>query len=245
MHFPELDVKESLNTYEAIKSDYFSIEKILIQTTYERAKQKLIQLKKEFDEKNVGHCLLSGSPAVLQISFLQPCMTSERLLISVDSLTGHFLVHIPQFEECSIVDEIQNLINKNLAKVIPLFRQLRVWLTRERCKKTVESLPVHVMESLPFPTSYSHSFLNIKSPKLYYRFSKHHNNSLVTIFDENESQNDIKIDYFLLYVSQISTTNIDSNNQFDVELPKPYLQIIKALKLDISNILRHSFLFGR
>lgn len=214
---------------------------MLIHTTYERAKLKLIQLKKEFEEKSVGECLLSGSPAVLQVSFLQPCMTSERLLISVDTLTGHFLVHIPQFEECSLVDEIQAVINRNSAKVVPLFRQLRIWLTRERCKKTVESLPVHVMGSLPFATSYNHSFLSIKSPKLYYQFNKHHQNYLVTVFDENETKNDITIDYYLIYVSQTSVPNVEPTQQFEAEFAKPYLQITKVLKLDISNILHQPY----
>jgi mediator of RNA polymerase II transcription subunit 14 len=240
-HYPELGTKEALQTYQAIKSDYLSIEKVLIHTTYERAKQKLIQLKKEFEEKDVGECLLSGSPAVLQVSFLQPCMTSERLLISVDTLTGHFLVHIPQFDECSFVDEIQAVINRNFTKAVPLFLQLRIWLTRERCKKTVESLPVFVMESLPFPTSYSHPFLSIKSPKLYYQFSKHHQNYLVTVFSESDSQTDITIDYYLIYVSQTSIGSADSSQQFEVELPKPYLQITKVLKLDVSNILHHPY----
>ncbi|CAG2112067.1 unnamed protein product, partial [Medioppia subpectinata] len=241
IHFPELETKDTVQTCDAIKSDYFSIEKILIQTTYERAKQKLIQLKKEFDDKSVGLSVLSGSPSVLQVSFLQPCMTSERLLISVDTLTGSFLTHIPQFEECPIVDDIQNVINKNTAKVIALLRQLRIWLTCQRCRKTVESLPVHVVESLPFPTAYSHPFLAIKSQKLYYRFGKHYNNCLVTVFGENEVQSEIEIDYYLLYVSQTSSTSVESSVQFDVDLPKPYLQITKALKLDISNILRQSF----
>ena len=242
IHFPELGHKDSSHSFQAIKSEYFSVEKILIQTTYERAKQKLIQLKKELDEKNVGQSILSGSPSVLQISFIQPCMTSERLLVSVDTLTGHFLVHIPQFDDCPIVDEIQAVINKNTAKMIQLFHQLRVWLTRERCKKTVESLPVHVMESLPFSNTYLHPFMSLKSPKLYYRFSKHHNNCLVTVFDEDDLRHELKIDYYLLYISHTSTSNEESSTQFELELPKPYLQITKALKLDISNISHHSFL---
>ena len=74
-----------------------SIEKILIHTTHERAKQSLSNLQRELRDKRVGECQLSGSPAVLQVSVLQPCMSSERLLISVDALTGLFLAHIPQF----------------------------------------------------------------------------------------------------------------------------------------------------
>lgn len=242
IHFPELGLNASSESCLAIKSDNFSIEKILIQTTYERAKLKLIQLKKELDEKNVGQSILCGSPSVLHVSFIQPCMTSERLLVSVDTLTGQFLVHIPQFDDCQIVDEIQSVINKNSAKIIPLFHQLRIWLTRERCKKTVESLPVHVMESLPFSNTYSHPFVTLKSPKLYYRFSKHHNNCLVTVFDEDELRHQLKIDYYLLYISHTSTASDDSSSQFEPDLPRPYLQINRALKLDISNISRHSFL---
>lgn len=40
---------------------------------------------------------IAGSPAVLHIPILQPCMISEELLITVDTHSGHFLAHVPQF----------------------------------------------------------------------------------------------------------------------------------------------------
>lgn len=105
---------------------------MLIHTTHERAKQKLNLLKREFYDKGIGECHLSGSPAVLHVSFLQPCMISERLLISVDVLTGYFLAHIPQFENCSLVEDIENVINKDYSKITEYFTNLRYEIVKNK-----------------------------------------------------------------------------------------------------------------
>lgn len=112
-HLPELQAKAADSANQAIKvrrfinyclitlmllqSDHLSVEKLLIHTTHERAKQMLQQIKQKLQHAQLGECVLSGSPVILQLSFLQPCMPSEKLLITVDTLTGQFLVHMPQF----------------------------------------------------------------------------------------------------------------------------------------------------
>lgn len=42
---------------------------------------------------------LHGSPAVLSIPILQPCLRSEQLLITIDTHTGIFQAHVPQYED--------------------------------------------------------------------------------------------------------------------------------------------------
>lgn len=96
-HHPELGQQETLAANDAIKSDHLSIEKLLIHTVHERAKQSLTKLRAQLDELNAGETALSGCPTILSVSFIKPCMQSERLLVSVDQLTGVFLAHIPQF----------------------------------------------------------------------------------------------------------------------------------------------------
>ena len=42
---------------------------------------------------------LHGSPAVLSVPILQPCLRSEQLLITIDTHTGVFQAHVPQHED--------------------------------------------------------------------------------------------------------------------------------------------------
>ena len=52
-------------------------------------------------ERNPGigsdvDCVVQGSPAVLHLPILSPCLRSEQLLITVDTHTGNLQAHIPQ-----------------------------------------------------------------------------------------------------------------------------------------------------
>lgn len=120
-HSPLLSSAESAEADRAIKCDHLSIEKLLVQTIYIRTKQKLNELKDHI-QKNLSEmecernfrvrgskagrvvigCIfhagsVSGSPAVLQVAILQPCLRAEQLLISIDTHTGIFLAHIPKY----------------------------------------------------------------------------------------------------------------------------------------------------
>ena len=50
---------------------------------------------------------LHGSPAVLSVPILQPCLRSEQLLVSVDTHTGIFLAHVPQYPSNPFSAQIQ------------------------------------------------------------------------------------------------------------------------------------------
>ena len=73
-------------------------------STYLTAKLNKLQkehlkLKQELQPK-LGHqqaeCLVQGSPAVLHLPILFPCLRSEQLLITVNTHTGSLQAHIPQ-----------------------------------------------------------------------------------------------------------------------------------------------------
>nr|XP_027196694.1 mediator of RNA polymerase II transcription subunit 14-like [Dermatophagoides pteronyssinus] len=239
---------------KSIQANILSIEKILLFTTHERSKLKLIDLKKFIEEKNSLSliCELNELPAVLHISFIQPCMPSEQLLISIDMLTGQFLVHIPQYEDCPLIMDFESNLNKNFDRILTMFDKLKVWITRERCKKTVEALPVRIIESLPFPLNYSNDDLqNIHGNKLYFIFTRHQDKCLMINFDNDQNSNiNIWMDYYLLHLNNISIQDQQQQqqqksnqiDQFDQqECPKHFIEILKILPLDSSNILQNYY----
>jgi len=234
-HSPELNSRVFAKSMQA---NILSIEKLLFFTTHERSKIKLNNLKKLFEEKRLSlSCKLFELPAVLHVSFIQPCMSSEQLLISIDMLTGHFLAHVPQYEDCPLIGDIELNLNKNMDKIFPLLLELRIWITRERCKKTVEALPVRFIDSLPFLPNYCHECLSIKGNKIFFQFTKHQDKCIMVVFDNEKGDlANIWFDYYLLVTTNVSVENNKSSETFEQETPKHYMQIIKVLHLDSANI---------
>lgn len=246
-HYPELN---SASFSKSMQANILSIEKLLFFTAHERSKIKLNNLKRIFEEKRYSlQCELFELPAVLHVSFIQPCMPSEQLLISVDMLTGQFLAHIPQHDDCPYISDIETCLNKNVEKIIGIIFDLRIWTTRERCKKTVECLPVCIMESLPFTPKYSHPTLSIVGQKIFFKFTKHHDKILMVVFDNDRvATSNIWMDYYLLYVTNVSISG-DGGNQSEKssstfeqhESPKHYCRILKVLHLDSPCILHNYY----
>lgn len=238
-HSPELS---SRTFAKSMQANILSIEKLLFFTTHERSKIKLINLKKLFEEKtNLSLvCDVVELPAVLHVSFIQPCMSSEQLLISIDMLTGLFLAHIPAYEDCPLINDIENCLNKTVDKIFSLLLNLRIWITRERCKKTVESLPVRVLDVLPFSPNYSHQALNdIHGHKIYFQFTRHQDKILMVAFDNDSTTlSSMWIEYYLLSVNYVSVENrIKSGSVgYEQETPKHYMQLLKLIHLDSPNI---------
>lgn len=236
-HVPELNSKVFANSMQA---NILSIEKILFFTTHERSKIKLNSLAKVLEKEVLSlTCELCELPAVLHVSFIDPCMASEQLLICIDMLTGQFLVHIPQYEECPLISEIETCLNKNLDKLPALIKDLRIWITRERFKKTIEALPVHILDTLPFPPNYTHPIMEIEGHKIYFQFTRHHDKCLMVVFN-NDKNSKIWTEYYLLNLAKVGIEcKIPINNNFNQESPKHYMQILKVLNLDSTNILHN------
>lgn len=98
VHNPPLSVKDSELAEQSIRSDQLSLEKLLIHTIYMRTRSRLLEVKQELQPK-LGQdveCVVQGSPAVLHLPILSPCLRSEQLLITVDTHTGNLQAHIPQ-----------------------------------------------------------------------------------------------------------------------------------------------------
>jgi mediator of RNA polymerase II transcription subunit 14 len=71
-HQPPLPDGETLPESEGLKTS--QLEKILVQTVYLRSKYRLAELVKEVEHLLSLECNLQGSPPVLSIPILSPCL---------------------------------------------------------------------------------------------------------------------------------------------------------------------------
>lgn len=111
LHTPPLSTKDSELAEQSIRSDQLSLEKLLVHTIYMRTRARLQELKQELQPK-IGHdvdCVVQGSPAVLHLPILSPCLRSEQLLITVDTHTGNLQAHIPQVFQVELNHSIKLL----------------------------------------------------------------------------------------------------------------------------------------
>lgn len=219
-----------------------SFEKMFIHATHQRAMWLLQQLQTEL---NLLKCdlkmTLSGCPPTLDISYLEPCASSEKLIVSVDTLTGFFLAHIPQFvDECTLTSKFPTTL-KEVSKIAPWIHDLRVWIFKQRCKRTVEFLPVNIHESLPFAPGYTHSIVTSKMPRLFFNFKLHNEYYLMVSFSITKADEAslINLDYDLLSVKHVSFDSHNSSTTTttnESDLPKVYVKLSSLSKLDIASL---------
>lgn len=101
-----------------------------VHTIYLRTKRRLAELKEELEAALGGvECSLQGSPVILSVPVLVPCLRAEHLLITVDTHTGMLQCHVPQYDP-PLLPELQTALNTDRAKVPGLLTELRYsrWL---------------------------------------------------------------------------------------------------------------------
>ena len=239
-HLPELGDKAEL-AKQAIKSDVLSIEKLLICTTHERARKILLQFVEKFEGTKYGKSFnyeICGLPPVLQISYLRPCMDSEKLTLSVDVLTGLIMVHIAQFDNCPYVDEIQASIKKDLVNFERLISDLRIWVTKERFKKSAEYFFSTIQEQLPFSSKEQHPVIRNGHQKLYFQFLRNPDHYFVVVFTDQTEGDNVLPDYYLM---NVEPAHIEYENRFKVdldEIQRSFVTVKSLIKLNKSCILK-------
>ncbi len=117
-HVPPLQpAQEAAQAERAVRcSDRISMERLLVHTIHVRTRHRLGELKQEVQRRlSLGdvEATLHGSPALLSVPILQPCLRSEQLLVSVDTHTGRLLAHVPQYEGNPVTPEIQQTLNED------------------------------------------------------------------------------------------------------------------------------------
>lgn len=230
-HVPDLGEEAAASADESVRSDHLSFERLFIHTTHERAKQMLTKLRQELIDMKVGETHLSGCPSILEVCLLDPCMTSEKLLISTDTLTGAFLAHVPQFEDCPLIPRFVKVVI-DAKRLRDWFDELRVWIMKQRCRKTVEFLSVQVCDTLPLVKDQKANE-NDSTPSLFIHFCKHQETYLKLVFT---GTSDIRLSYSLLTAERVSFDGNSCVTPFETELPKSFLRIKSVVDLDTATI---------
>lgn len=101
------------------------MERLLVHTIYIRTRSRLNDIKQEMQALLKGiECSLQGSPAILSVAILQPCLRAEQLLITVDTHTGMLQCHVPQYDPV-LITELNNSLNGDHSKLSALITELR------------------------------------------------------------------------------------------------------------------------
>lgn len=252
IHQPELVIDSDYvdqGRDNIFKPGNVSIEQLITDTIQKRAFIKLSQLANELREKKYGKCTISGTPSLLHVCCLDPCAASEDLIISID-LNGSYLAHVPQYEKsCPLADNIQESLNSNRSKLGTYFDQLKIWLTKKRCIRTVDYLSVTVSESLPLCSKANHAKLDDKVPRLFFQFNKYnHFYLMVELYTSDSNPYNVDTHYSLLVTEPAPNITGDGldivETDTSVESVKRDLVVVENnLKLDVSSIIASNYCY--
>nr|CAD7406222.1 unnamed protein product [Timema poppensis] len=150
----------------------------------------------------VGH--LQGSPAILSVPVLQPCLRAEQLLVTVDTHTGMLQCHVPQY-----------------------------WITQRRCEKTLQHLPATPHERLPLLHHPDHPMSKIGRHRMFVRLHRHPNVILIVEFKEKDnSPCEIDCFFYLAVVKHSSIEDDPHDDSIETEIPKMYLKVLTLIEFE-------------
>ncbi|CAH0553803.1 unnamed protein product [Brassicogethes aeneus] len=233
VHIPSLGNKECEITDRAIRSEVLSMERLLVHTIYVRTKSRLTDIKLELQGmlKNV-ECNLQGSPAILSVAILQPCLRAEQVLITVDTHTGMLQCHVPQYDS-PLIPELNNALNGDHSKLIGLITELRYWITQRRCEKTLQHLPATAFEKLPLMHQPDHPINKISRHRIFVQLHRHNNVVLIIEFKEKPNHPcEIDCSFYMCVVRQSSIEDNPNDESIETEIPKVYLKVQTLIEFD-------------
>ncbi|KAE8748234.1 hypothetical protein FOCC_FOCC005073, partial [Frankliniella occidentalis] len=220
---------------KAIHSAELSLERLLAHTIHIRTRACLTELKSEIQSLLPGvECTVSGVPTILYVPLLRPCQRAEQMLITIDTYTGIIQCCVPQYET-SLTEGIEVALNGDRSKLPTLLSELRFWVMKRRCEKSLMHLPVTVKDYLPL--------LSLQESPLASRLGRHHmliqfnhHQTFILIIDLQENKGsslDITCAFYLASVRAVSIQEEEqSSEDTDNEMPKPYLKVLTLIELD-------------
>ncbi|XP_018328535.1 mediator of RNA polymerase II transcription subunit 14 isoform X2 [Agrilus planipennis] len=232
-HVPSLGSKESEIADRAIRCELLSMERLLVHTIYVRTRSRLSDIKQELQGmlKDV-ECNLQGSPAILSVAILQPCLRAEQLLITVDTHTGMLQCQVPQYD-APLIPELQNSLNGDHARLPVLISELRYWITQRRCEKTLQHLPATAHERLPLLHYADHPLTKIGRHRMCVQLHRHPNVILIVELKEKENTScEVGFSFYLAVVKQSSIEDNPNDDTIETEIPKSYLKVQSLIELD-------------
>ncbi|KAF2357663.1 Mediator complex subunit Med14 [Trinorchestia longiramus] len=243
VHTPALPQKECEVAERAIRTEQLSMERLLVHTIYLRTKTRLTHLKQTLDSKlglTTDKCVVSGSPAMLQVPLLVPCLPSEQLIVTVDTHTGILTPHIPQYPNCILIQDIHAALNAVTSsptsspnKLTELISELRYWLMCRRTEKSLQHLAATVHDRLPLMYDPSHPLHTLPKQRVYVTFHRHPNYVLVvSVAERNGSKCEVDLKLYLLLVREASIEDDPNDPSVQTSLPRSYMRAYGLMPLD-------------
>ena len=238
VHSPTLSLAEAQLAETSIRTERLSVESLLVHTIYVRTRARLTGLKLAVQEKlRLGEVEagLHGSPAVLSIPLLHPLLRSEQLLVSVDTHSGLFLAHVPQYPTNPFSPQIQSCLNSDQAQLAGLVTQLRYWITARRVEKTLQQLPASPYEQLPLMYDLkTHPLSKLASRhKMFIKLHKQPRAVLVVAFNEKPgSECEIQFSYYFLLTKECSIEDDPLDETIVKDIPKVYMKALGLVEFD-------------
>ncbi|XP_065344128.1 mediator of RNA polymerase II transcription subunit 14 isoform X2 [Cloeon dipterum] len=234
-HLPSLAQADAHLVEQALATEQLSVERLLVHTIYLRARARLQELNTELLAICQDlDCELQGSPAVLSVAVLQPCLRAELMLVSVDTHSGQLLVHVPQWASSSpaVVTEVQMALNHDRTRLPTLLPEVRFWLAQRRCEKTLQHLPASAHERLPLLHAADHPLTRLSRHRMYVRLHRHRRVILLVELLPAAGCR-IRTAFHLLMVKPASIEDSPDDDGVETEFPKTYLRVQHMVELDM------------
>ena len=237
IHTPSLTNKEAETAEKSLRTEHLSVESLLVHTIYVRTRARLTDLKADVQQRlGLGdvEATLHGSPAVLAIPILQPCLRAEQLLISVDTHTGIFLAHVPQYPNNPYSPQIQNCLNGDKGQLETQVSELRYWITARRIEKTLQQLPASPFEQLPLTYDLkTHPLSKMGRHKMYIRLHKQPSSILVVDYSEKPGKEcEIQYNYYYLLTRPCSIEDDPEDETIVKEIPRVYMKALGMIEFN-------------
>ncbi|XP_063699988.1 mediator of RNA polymerase II transcription subunit 14 [Culicoides brevitarsis] len=239
-HVPSIGgTKESEVADRAVRSDMLSMERLLVHTVYIRSLARLNDLKAEFQMfMKDTEFLLQGTPAILTIPVLTPCLRAEQVHITVDTHSGRLHCHVPKHMDCPFMAEMETALNNDTSKLPALISELRYWITKRRCEKTLQHLPATLHEKLPLIYAADSPLTKIGKNKAYLELHRHQNVILIVELQE-KTENPSEMDYTFYLVSIVRSTGNEISDKPantpenpEAEMPKMFMKVMTLIEFD-------------
>lgn len=124
---------------------------------------------------------LQGTPAILTVPVLSPCLRAEQIHITVDTHTGMLRCHVPKHLNCTVIPELETALNSDINKLPQLVSELRYWITQRRCEKTLQHLSATSFELLPLLYAPDPALARTGRHKMFIKLHRHSNIILVCL----------------------------------------------------------------
>lgn len=241
------DSESSVHEKTELAVKMLSMERLLVHTVYFRSVARLNEIQTEFKNfmKNVDSNL-QGTTAILTIPVLYPCLRAEQIHITVDTHTGRYHCHVPKHLDCPIMTEMQAALNNDHSKLPDLVTELRYWITKRRCEKTLQHLPAIAKERLPI--SAEHPATKIGRHKMFVQLFRYPNVILIVgLKSKPSNSNEMDYSFYLVYIKHVSidensadeslidapgTSHAANTSAASAETPKTFLRVLSMVEFD-------------